>query len=501
MSSDFTAAILLGASNYPKHDYGNSTAFLRSKQDFHKYLQDADTGLGLLDEAILDLFNSPYPSSSQVLQIGQFLDGITRKVDRLADRNLVIYYVGHGYFAGQSYDYHLALADLVTGYESITGLRMAGLGDVLKHKAGSFRRFLVLDCCFAAAAFRHFQGTVEDVIRVEAMKAFGEDIHRRAENPKRGCAMLCASPHDSVALAPAGMARTMFSEALLYVLRNGDAQYPPFLNLAQLKELTWERLRNTHGDPVRPVLHSPDQSHGDIATVAFFPNSCRKSAGRKTNKASAEPTPLVKAVRQLIQRARVVDPLNPKHFLSWYPLNCGYQKVRQGDEGTQLSIARMYAFGRGVPKDVGKAFKWSRKGAEQGHRSAQYFLGFLYLKGDEDGARNYLEAARWFRKAAEQGYGDAQLRLGAMYAAGIGVPKSIEQAVSWLRMAAHQGVADAQWLLGDMCSSGLAVPKEEAKTWLSRAAKQGHLGAKASLKLQKSPSEILAALKSIVFSF
>ena len=48
----------------------------------------------------------------------------------------------------------------------------------------------------------------------------------------------------------------------------------------------------------------------------------------------------------------------------------------------QNNLALMYVQGRGVPKDVMKAFKLFRLAAEQGHATAQYNLGVMYEKGE-----------------------------------------------------------------------------------------------------------------------
>jgi hypothetical protein len=271
----FTAAILLGASSFALHNetYGPNPAFLRSKQDFRAYLQDTHQGLALPDEAICDLFDLEHLPSQQLVLIGKFLERISKQVDRGTSCNLIVYYVGHGYFAGQRQEYHVALACLEAGYDATTGLKITELAEVIKERARFFRRFVILDCCFAAEALKEFQGAAEDAIYAKAKGAFAEDAPRRTvPNPRRGTALYCAADKDHVARSPKELPRTMFSDALLDVLRNGDRQYPPFLTLAEVKELAWERLQS-YPNPVRPVLHSPDQSEGDVAAiVGLFPN-------------------------------------------------------------------------------------------------------------------------------------------------------------------------------------------------------------------------------------
>ncbi len=76
---------------------------------------------------------------------------------------------------------------------------------------------------------------------------------------------------------------TMFSHALLDVLRNGDLHRPAQLSLRDLKELAEDRLAALpEKNAPRPGLHSPDQSEGAVADVPFFPNpSAREERGRQ----------------------------------------------------------------------------------------------------------------------------------------------------------------------------------------------------------------------------
>jgi len=277
MQESVTAAILLGASIFPQHSYSPSPAFLRSKQDFRRYLQDSDAGLALRDDAILDLFDSDHLAGKQLVTVGRFLDKFNDQADRESLRNLIVYYVGHGFFCGQRQEYNVALASLETDYESTTGLKIAELAEVIKQRARVFRRFIFLDCCFAADALAEFQSGAED-IAVKARNAFAEDAPRRQVSvPRRGTALFCAADKDHVARSPKDLQHTMFTDALLDVLINGDRYYPSELNLAEIRDLTWEKLRAKSFEPVRPVLHSPDQSEGDIAaSVLLFPNAWHK---------------------------------------------------------------------------------------------------------------------------------------------------------------------------------------------------------------------------------
>ena len=86
----------------------------------------------------------------------------------------------------------------------------------------------------------------------------------------------------------------------------------------------------------------------------------------------------------------------------------------------------------------GQAVNWYRKAAEQGDARGQFYLGFMYAKG-QGVPQDYKEAEKWFRKAAEQGNADAQLNLGFMYDNGQGVAEDETAAYMWYLLAGAKG--------------------------------------------------------------
>jgi TPR repeat protein len=118
------------------------------------------------------------------------------------------------------------------------------------------------------------------------------------------------------------------------------------------------------------------------------------------------------------------------------------QLARRGDYYFITKLGRLYADGRGVPRDYVKAVRWWRIAAEHGHPAAQSFLGAAYDEGNGV-PKDPAEAVRWYRMAAEQGDAVAQLVLGTMYHRGSGVDKNTAEAVRWYRMAAKQGETEA----------------------------------------------------------
>jgi TPR repeat protein len=85
--------------------------------------------------------------------------------------------------------------------------------------------------------------------------------------------------------------------------------------------------------------------------------------------------------------------------------------------------------------------------------AAQYNLGVKYIQGDGV-AKDIGQAFVWFRKAADQGNVDAEMFLGNAYEFGQGVAKDYEQALAWFRKAARQGNGVAYWSLGLMYRDG-----------------------------------------------
>jgi len=90
---------------------------------------------------------------------------------------------------------------------------------------------------------------------------------------------------------------TMFSHALLEVLRKGDLHRPAQLSLRDLKEFAEDRLAALpEKNAPRPGLHSPDQSEGDVADVPFFPNPGAREERRRQAE-QAEQTRLAREER------------------------------------------------------------------------------------------------------------------------------------------------------------------------------------------------------------
>lgn len=273
-----TAAILIGASEFPLHNFSSNHAFSMSKYAFQAYLTGRrPRGLGIPTDWLLDLFDVPDSVPELGEKISTFLERFKAATTTASVRNLIVYYVGHGFFLkNATSEYCLAMASTNEKLERMTALRCADLADLIKSHATSLRKFILVDCCYSGAAMQEFQTSPESIITASVRGAFaGTEANENRKNvPKRGTAIMCACSKDVVARSPNGQTRTMFSDALLHTLTKGHVAYGRQLSLNDVDEIAWEYLQAVHQQPIRPQVHAPDQVDGNVALqVLLFPNA------------------------------------------------------------------------------------------------------------------------------------------------------------------------------------------------------------------------------------
>lgn len=250
-------AVVAGASTFPAQpNLQDSAAFAASAAAFGHYLQ-SDEGLALAADRVLDLFDSEASVIAQNQALVEFLAGHDDATD------ILFYYVGHGGFL-RDREYFLALRGTERGSEAFTSLRIRALAHTLEEYGHGRRKYLLLDCCFAGEAVREFQsGELSRIVETETFDAL----------PERGTSLLVAASKDRPAIAPAGNARTMFSQCLLEVLAEGVDGKAEKLSLLDVGDATQRRIRAEFGlRAVRPEVHSPQQAQGDLARFPLFPN-------------------------------------------------------------------------------------------------------------------------------------------------------------------------------------------------------------------------------------
>ena len=118
--------------------------------------------------------------------------------------------------------------------------------------------------------------------------------------------------------------------------------------------------------------------------------------------------------------------------------------AESGDANAQNSIGVMYAYGKGVEKNIAEAVKWYQLAADQGDASGQLSLGAAYDFG-MGFTQNYAEAVKWYQLAADQGDETAQFSLGWMYHSGKGFVQNHVMAHMWYNIASANGYKDAAY--------------------------------------------------------
>jgi hypothetical protein len=288
-------AILLGACKWPQHKEfadGPNAAFERSANSLLDYFR-SPRGLALSDERILNLFNTDASPGTIDSTIASFLK------ERLSTRqrqsiDLVVYYVGHGGFTGPAQDYYLATQHTRLGGEGAGSIRVDDLARTLRTAAPSCRRYVILDACFAGAAYKSFQGGISDIARQMTEKAADllppvDGARPQGANwPTSGTALLCAASAQDLASGDGGT-YTKFSGALLDVITHGEGNGPALLPLRRVGDLVKHLLLERYVDAARPHVASPDDRAGDVLDVPLFPNPAVDPNGAPTQSALSVP--------------------------------------------------------------------------------------------------------------------------------------------------------------------------------------------------------------------
>lgn len=269
-------AIVLGSARFPRCSLEPAASLRTSARRFMDYCEEI---LELqMDYDILDLFQSPELPGKQLQIISEFLKenlGSSPQAD--TDLILMVYYLGHGYFAKTDRSYCLAVAETTNDYTPSDGLQAKDLLFRVKNVAPDRRKLIIIDACFAASAMGDYT-TLSDTD--EAIR------HELERNLDGWTAMYCAARSDELALAPRGSKFTLFSHGVLEALEKGTAdlktESPDIMSLTKLDETAWsiisEEFRSL-GDMPRPLLFYPEKSKFTEGEL-IFPVAARERKKR-----------------------------------------------------------------------------------------------------------------------------------------------------------------------------------------------------------------------------
>lgn len=162
---------------------------------------------------------------------------------------------------------------------------------------------------------------------------------------------------------------------------------------------------------------------------------------------------------------------NQRESLNWF-----MKSAKLGNAEAQVYVGDAYLEGNLLSKDVGKAFEYWIKAAENNNILAMKRLRVFYIDGIDEIESNLELAFHWTKKAAELDDCESQSSLGGDFLVGTTGHIDYEQAYVWSKLAADKGDERAQYALGIMCKRGFfedGVNLDEARYWFNLAATQG----------------------------
>ncbi|RIA80063.1 hypothetical protein C1645_839363, partial [Glomus cerebriforme] len=103
-----------------------------------------------------------------------------------------------------------------------------------------------------------------------------------------------------------------------------------------------------------------------------------------------------------------------------------------------------YQYGKGVDKNVTKAFEWYVKSATAGYAQGQHYLGYCYQYG-KGVNKNEKKAFEWYLKAAEGGNKLAQSKIEG-YNLVKELIKKVDKSANWCKKTIdNNGIKDNEF--------------------------------------------------------
>jgi TPR repeat protein len=156
-------------------------------------------------------------------------------------------------------------------------------------------------------------------------------------------------------------------------------------------------------------------------------------------------------------------------------LDMALKRASAGDAAAQTLVAEMMTKGLGIKRDAKTAAFWYQQAAERGDPAAMFQYALLLMTG-RDVPADKKKADDFMRRAAEAGNSSAQFNWAQILVSENPGDKGLELALPFYESSARQGVADAQYAVAQVYRTLKGLPadkKEQARSWLERAAKAG----------------------------
>lgn len=260
--------LLLGAARYPWRSDLPLPAFRVAHAAFKAAMTEGRPPIVAPNDC-LDLFDDDGAWVEQQARIAKWLDEKRREPGR--PEALLLYYVGHGGIErGEQVYLTINSTNKIDPYFS--SVPRDSLARLLRFSAGDYRKFLILDCCFAASIIKSLLSPIQDKMTVEL-----NEVGKVVSKPDGGgLAALCASSSLAAANADGRDGLTQFTDGLLSVLRIGDRNHPGDLSFERVRALLEQQLHERYGpEAVAPSSYFSDDVHEPVHRLPLFPNPAR----------------------------------------------------------------------------------------------------------------------------------------------------------------------------------------------------------------------------------
>ncbi|WP_406437594.1 esterase-like activity of phytase family protein [Streptomyces sp. NBC_00631] len=244
-----SACVLIGVDDYTHLDPLRSVRL--NLKELRAALTDPDIW-GIPDDERKRIRTVANPASPAELV------GPIREAAALAEDTLIVYYAGHGLIDRHERQLLLTLPDSVEDQPD-TCVRSGDVRRAIRDTGSALRRVLILDCCFSGH------------VLTEMTDGHGQDVQVAVETLRdvEGSYVMTSAPRDRPSHAPDPKRCTLFTGALVDVMRQGLPDGPEMLGL---RDLFLEAKSRIHA--LRPeVPQEPqDEDHNGVGGLDFVRN-------------------------------------------------------------------------------------------------------------------------------------------------------------------------------------------------------------------------------------
>ncbi|MEZ5449111.1 MAG: SEL1-like repeat protein [Thiolinea sp.] len=166
------------------------------------------------------------------------------------------------------------------------------------------------------------------------------------------------------------------------------------------------------------------------------------------------------------------------------------QSRAANDANAQYQLGLLYQSGRGVEKNLKKAYELFDQAARAGDAYGQYALALMLREAGDN--QSLQQSMHWQLQAAQGGLPDAQYGLGLLYANGQYVERDLHKARHWLQQAAARDHEMARLALGELGARGASGTPTVAAPAVPRVAAAAPATVSSRSALQAQPATQVA---------